>query len=75
MSLTNPNTKEQSDAIIVKEVTTKRELRRFVQFGIDLYKGNTCYCPPIILDELNTFKKGGNPALELSIWHIAMTRL
>ena len=61
MPTTNPN----AGSITIKEVKTNRELRRFVQFGVDLYKGNDCYCPPIILDEINTFKKGGNPALEV----------
>ena len=60
-----PNTNPNSGVITIKEVKTNRELRRFVQFGVDLYKGNDCYCPPIIFDEINTFKKGGNPALEV----------
>ena len=59
MTPTNPNTIE------IKEVKTKRELRRFVQFGIDLYKGNNYFCPPIILDEMNAFSPSGNPALEV----------
>lgn len=59
MSTTNPN------EIIIKEVTSKRELRKFVQFGIDLYKGNPYYCPPIFLDEVNTFDPKSNPALEV----------
>ena len=66
MSTTNPT------QIIVKEVTTKRELRRFVQFGIDLYKGNDCYCPPLVIDELNTFSPSGNPALEVCDFVIYM---
>lgn len=60
-----PNTNPNSGVITIKEIKTNRELRRFVQFGVDLYKGNDCYCPPIIFDEINTFKKGGNPALEV----------
>ena len=59
MSSTNPN------EIIIKEVKTKRELRRFVHFGIDLYKGNEYHCPPIVFDEINTFRESGNPALEV----------
>ena len=59
MSCTNPT------QIVIKEVTTKRDLRRFVQFGIDLYKGNNYYCPPIVIDEMNTFNPKGNPALEV----------
>ena len=56
---TNPND------ITIKEVTSKRELRKFVQFGIDLYKGNNYYCPPIFFDEVNTFDPKHNPALEV----------
>ena len=63
---TNPN------PITIKEVKTKRELRRFVQFGIDLYKGNNYFCPPIILDELNIFSPSGNPALEVCEFVIYM---
>ena len=51
--------------ILIKEVTTKRELKQFAQFGIDLYKGNPYYCPPIFFDEVNTFKPNSNPALEV----------
>ena len=58
--------------ILIKEVKTKRELRRFVQFGIDLYEGNDYYCPPIIFDELNTFSPSGNPALEVCDFVIYM---
>ena len=59
MSQTNPN------EIIIKEVKTKSELRRFVQFGIELYEGNPYYCPPIFFDEVNTFDPESNPALEV----------
>ena len=61
-----------STQITIKEVKTKRELRRFVQFGIDLYEGNNCYCPPLIFDEMNTFNPSGNPALEVCDFIIYM---
>lgn len=51
--------------IIIKEVKTKSELRRFVQFGVELYEGNPYYCPPIFFDEVNTFDPESNPALEV----------
>lgn len=57
MSTTNSN------EIIIREVKSKRELYRFVKFGIDLYKDNPYYCPPILFDEMNTFSPKGNPAL------------
>lgn len=66
MANTNPT------QITIKEVKTKRELRRFVQFGIDLYEGNPYFCPPIITDEINTFTPEGNPALEVSDFVIYM---
>ena len=62
----NPN------EITIKEVVSKRELRQFVQFGIDLYKGNSYYCPPIFFDEVNTFDPKSNPALEVCDFVIYM---
>jgi len=52
--------------IEIREVTTKKELKQFIQFGIDLFKGNPYFCPPLILDELNTFDTKKNPAHEIS---------
>lgn len=57
----NPKT----NTLTIKEVKRDRDLRRFVQFGIDIFKGNNYYCPPLILDEIITFKKGKNPAHEV----------
>ena len=42
----------------------KKELRKYVQFGIDLYKGNPCYVPPLFFDEVNTFLPSKNPAYD-----------
>ena len=58
-------TKTNSQAITLKEVKSSCDLRKFVTFGVDLYKGNKYHCPPIILDEIHTFKRGSNPALEV----------
>lgn len=41
--------------IIVKEVTTKRELKKFMKFPLGLFKGNDNYVPPLTSDEINTF--------------------
>lgn len=53
-------------SIEIKEVRTRKELLQFVQFGIDLYKGNPYFCPPLIFDEMNTFDPKVNPAHEVS---------
>lgn len=62
----------KSDSITIQEVKSKRELRCFVQFGIDLYKGNPYYCPPMFFDEVNTFISKHNPALEVCDFVIYM---
>lgn len=56
---------KNSNEIVIKEVKSKRDLYRFVRFGIDLYKDNPYFCPPILFDEMNTFNPKGNPALEV----------
>lgn len=41
-----------------------RDLKRFVSFGIDLYKGNDCYVPPILSEEIETYLPDKNPAFD-----------
>lgn len=43
---------------------TRRELRKFVKFGIDHYKGNNCFVPPLVMDDVNTLSPDKNPAFE-----------
>lgn len=51
--------------IEIRPITpTKSELRKYVQFGIDLYHGNPCYVPPLVFDEINTLIPAKNPASE-----------
>lgn len=40
------------------------QLHQYVQFGIDLYKGNDCYVPPLIMDEVGTLSPDVNPAFD-----------
>lgn len=42
----------------------KRDLRKYVQFGIDLYDKNDYFVPPVFFDEVNTFLPDKNPAFE-----------
>ncbi|MDR1585624.1 MAG: N-acetyltransferase [Prevotellaceae bacterium] len=51
--------------IEIKEVRTKKELKQFVRFPIKLYKDNSCFCPPLEFDELNTLNPEKNPAFEV----------
>ena len=43
---------------------TKKNLKAFIQFQIDLYKGNEYYVPPFVLDEINTLNPASNPAAD-----------
>lgn len=52
-------------SVVVKPISPcKRELKKYVQFGIDLYKGNDCFVPPLIFDEVNTLLPEKNPAFD-----------
>jgi GNAT superfamily N-acetyltransferase len=50
--------------IIIREVTTKKELKKFIRFGIDLYKNCEFAAPPLLMDDLLNLSKGKNPALD-----------
>ena len=49
-------------SVIIKKVTSKDDLMKFIQFGIDLYKGNDYFVPPLIYDERATLNRSKNPA-------------
>lgn len=51
-------------SVEIKKVDGKEMLKQFVHFGIDLYKGNEYYVPPLIYDELATLNKEKNPAFD-----------
>ena len=49
----------------IREVApVKSELRKFVKFGVNHYKGNSCYVPPLIFDEVETLIPEKNPAFD-----------
>ena len=52
-------------SIVVKPINhTKSEIKKYVKFGIYLYKGNDCYVPPLIFDEIDTLLPEKNPAFD-----------
>lgn len=42
----------------------KKELKKFVQFGAGLYKGNDYFVPPLLTDDVNTLRPDKNPAFD-----------
>lgn len=50
--------------ITIKEISSKKDLTKFVKFPFSLYKNNPYWVPPIISEELDSFNKTKNPAFE-----------
>lgn len=51
-------------AIVLREVNSKSELKKFIKFPFSLYKGNDFWVPPLIFDEIKTLSKKKNPAFD-----------
>ncbi|MDD4777324.1 MAG: hypothetical protein PHV53_03440 [Fermentimonas sp.] len=51
-------------SVIIKKVSSKDDLMKFIQFGIDLYKDNEYFVPPLIYDERATLNRSKNPAFD-----------
>ena len=51
-------------SIQIKRVETKKELKRFIEFHYDLYKGNPYDVPNLYSDEVNTLSKNKNAAFD-----------
>lgn len=50
--------------IVIKRVSSGRDLKRFIDFSYRLYKGNPYYCPQLRLDEWRTLHRKKNKAFE-----------
>ena len=50
--------------VLIKEVTTRKLLKKWVEFPNRLYKGNEYFVPFLFNDEMDTFTKEKNPAYE-----------
>ncbi|MGL5958627.1 MAG: N-acetyltransferase, partial [Phocaeicola sp.] len=51
-------------AVTIKKVTTNKELKQFIRFNYELYKGNAFSVPDLYDDMLSTFSPVKNPAFE-----------
>ncbi|WP_243347292.1 N-acetyltransferase [Parabacteroides sp. FAFU027] len=51
-------------ALEIRPVNSKKELKQFVKFRIDLYKNNPYAIPPLYMDEMGTLDPKKNPAFE-----------
>lgn len=49
----------------IRKISPERgNLKKFVKFGIDLYKGNEFFVPPLVIDEIATLDPSRNPAFD-----------
>ena len=53
-------------SVEIREVKTKKELRKFVKFNLELYKNNSYHVPGLIDEEIMTLSKDKNPSFESS---------
>ena len=51
-------------SIVVKEVVSKKDLKKWVDFPNKLYRKNKYYVPFLFNDEMDTFNKEKNPAYD-----------
>ena len=51
-------------SIQIKRVETKKDLKRFIEFHYDLYKGNPYDVPNLYSDEVNTLSKNKNATFD-----------
>lgn len=51
-------------SVKIVKVTTKEQLKSFVQFNIDLYKDSPFYVPNLVYDDIKTLDRKENPAFE-----------
>lgn len=53
-------------SIEIKEIHSRRELRDFVKFQLELYKGNPYFVPPLMVEEVNSLDVTKNPAFKFA---------
>ncbi len=51
-------------SIILKEISTNKELKNFVNFAYELYDNNKYWVPPLKKEELFSLRKDQNPAFD-----------
>lgn len=51
-------------SVQLKEVISPHDLKSFIEFPFNLYRGNPYWVPPLLSDELNTLRQDRNPAFE-----------
>lgn len=53
-----------SASYVIRPVQSRRDLKRFIQFPYDFYRGNQSWVPPLRIDQLETLNPRKNPFFE-----------
>jgi hypothetical protein len=61
-------------SVAISVVESPAELKRFVHFPLELYKGNAYWVPPLLRDEIDTLTPGRNPALKSAERQLMLAR-
>lgn len=48
----------------IKKIEGKVGLKKFIKFPFTIFKGNDCWVPPLLMDELTVFNPKKNPAFD-----------
>ena len=51
-------------SVTIKQISSKKDIRKFIDFANDLYKDCENYCPPLYNDELEVFDTKKNPVFD-----------
>ncbi|MDO9548726.1 MAG: hypothetical protein Q7J65_07190, partial [Candidatus Marinimicrobia bacterium] len=51
-------------SIQIKEVQSRRDLKKFVKFPLSLYRKHPCWVPTLIQDDMNSLSANKNPAFK-----------
>ncbi|MDP2363898.1 MAG: hypothetical protein Q8M94_09035 [Ignavibacteria bacterium] len=51
-------------SLTLKEISSKKDLKKFIAFPYDLYKDNKYFIPPLRFDEMKSLNKKVNPAFD-----------
>ena len=71
-TFTNLIKTEPEMPVEIKEVTSRSQLRRFVNFPEKLYRHNEFYVPYLVFDQMDTLDRKTNPAAEFSDYKLFM---
>jgi hypothetical protein len=61
-------------SVAISVVESPAELKKFVRFPLDLYRGNAYWVPPLLRDEIDTLTPGRNPALKRAERQLMLAR-